>query len=377
MIKIGITGQNGFVGSHLYNTLKHFGNQYEIIPFDRNWFSDPTLLGNFVNSCQVIVHLAALNRHNDASAIETTNVELVKQLINACKQKHAKPHIIISSSTQEALDNPYGRSKKIGKELLMQWATETNSACTALIIPNVFGAFGHPFYNSVVATFCHQLTHGQLPKIEKDAELSLIYIDELVKIIIEQINKSQLLDSPQTTELKISPTKQIKVSVILELVSSYYNSYFKEGKMPNLQNEFERNLFVTFLSFIDFKTFFPFKLKNNTDQRGNFVEIIRLQSGGQVSFSTTHAGITRGNHYHTRKVERFAVIKGEALIQLRKVNTTQVLEFLVNGNEPSFVDMPIWHTHNITNVGKEELLTIFWINEPYNENDADTFFETV
>ena len=144
-----------------------------------------------------------------------------------------------------------------------------------------------------------------------------------------------------------------------------------------IRNQFEINLFNTIRSFLNLNTHFPIKYKNNIDERGNFVEIIRLETGGQVSFSTTKKEITRGNHFHTRKIERFSVIKGKALIQLRKIGTTEVYDYYLSGDEPAYVDMPIWYTHNIKNIGEEELYTMFWINEFYDANDPDTYFENV
>jgi UDP-2-acetamido-2,6-beta-L-arabino-hexul-4-ose reductase len=161
------------------------------------------------------------------------------------------------------------------------------------------------------------------------------------------------------------------------LLDKYATEYFKNGIIPALNTSFERNLFNTFRSYIDIATHNPVKFVQHTDVRGAFVEVIRLNVGGQVSFSTTLPGITRGNHYHTRKIERFAVIKGNALIQLRKVGTDDILSFFLSGDEPAYVDMPIWYTHNIKNIGEEELLTNFWINEFYDQSDADTYFEEV
>ena len=144
-----------------------------------------------------------------------------------------------------------------------------------------------------------------------------------------------------------------------------------------IKNKFEINLFNTFRSYFDLSNHFPIKYKNKIDDRGNFVEIIRLGTGGQVSFSTTKKGITRGNHFHTRKIERFSVIKGDALIKLRKIGTNDTFKYFLSGDDPAYVDIPIWHTHNIKNIGEEELYTMFWINEFYDENDSDTYFENV
>jgi UDP-2-acetamido-2,6-beta-L-arabino-hexul-4-ose reductase len=408
MIKVGITGQAGFVGTHLYNTMGLYSNKFERIEFQDDYFKDKKLLNDFVAKCDVIVHLAAMNRHGDPQVIYDTNLKLVEQLIAACEATDSTPHIIFSSSTQEERDNLYGKSKKEGRQLFEHWAERNNAHFTGLIIPNVFGPFGNPYYNSVVATFCHQLTHNETPNIDIDGELKLIYVGELVNVIIEKIKlhgiekiklhsvtqcntqsdtvkkkeKKTPCDTVSNTvklcETKTIPhTATIKVSALLHKLQSYKEDYLHKGIIPCLDDPFERNLFNTFVCYIDHASFFPFHLKLHTDDRGSFVETIKLHSGGQVSFSTTKPGITRGNHYHTRKFERFAVIKGKARIELRKVGTEKVHTFELDGTKPSFVDMPIWHTHNITNVGDDELLTLFWISEHYDEGDADTFFEKV
>lgn len=381
MIKIGITGQAGFVGTHLYNTLGLHPDQFERIPFEDGFFSIENKLKEFVQSCDTIVHLAAMNRNNDPEVLYQTNIGLVKQLITACEDTKSTPHILFSSSTQEERDNLYGKSKKEGRLLLEQWAEQNQAHFTGLVIPNVFGPFGNPYYNSVVATFCHQLTHNEQPKIEVDGEIKLIYVGELLEYIIEKIKLHSVtpcLDTVLHCEpIFIPHTSEIKVSALLQKLTDFKENYFEKGTIPNLDNPFDRNLFNTFVCYIDHASFFPFKLKLNTDDRGSFVETIKLNSGGQVSFSTTVPGITRGNHFHTRKAERFAVIKGKARIELRRIGTDQVLSFELDGKEPSFVDMPIWYTHNITNTGEEELYTIFWINEHFDANDPDTYFEKV
>jgi len=381
MIKIGITGQAGFVGTHLYNTLGLYSDKFTRIPFEDSLFSDEETLKTFVSSCDVIVHLAAMNRHNDPEVIYQTNIRLVNQLIDACETTGSKPHILFSSSTQEERDNLYGRSKKEGRLLFEQWAQRNNTKFTGLVIPNVFGPFGNPYYNSVIATFCHQLTHNEQPKIEVDGEIKLIYVGELVQEIIDKIEFHSLTQGSNTVlnceTVYVPDTVQIKVSALLQKLEEFKQNYFQLGIIPSLDDLFDRNLFNTFLCYIDHPTFFPFHLKLNTDDRGSFVETVKLNSGGQVSFSTTKSGITRGNHFHTRKAERFAVIKGKARIEFRKIGTDKVYSFNLDGNQPSFVDMPIWFTHNIINIGDEELYTIFWINEHYNPEDGDTYFEKV
>lgn len=371
-IRIGITGQNGFVGRHLYNTLGLYPEKYERIEFQKDFFESEDRLDKFVSQCDVIVHLAALNRHESEQMIFDTNIALSQKLVDSLKRTGSNAHILISSSTQEERDNLYGKSKREARQLLVNWAEEHNGKISGLIIPNVFGAFGKPFYNSFIATFCYQLTHGEEPTIANDGEVNLIYVQELVDFIIQEIENGE---SNPVKEVPFTATK--KVSEVLSLLNNFKSKYFDGGEIPTINNQFEHNLFNTFRTYIDNKSFFPVKFTQHTDARGAFVEVIRLGIGGQCSFSTTVPGITRGNHFHTRKIERFAVIKGKARIQLRKIDSDEVLDFYLDGSEPAYVDMPIWYTHNIKNIGEEDLYTIFWINEPYNPEDADTYFAEV
>jgi UDP-2-acetamido-2,6-beta-L-arabino-hexul-4-ose reductase len=370
-LKVGITGSSGFIGRHLYNTLELFPEEFEQVVFDKSYFDDQRLIG-FVNSCDVIIHLAAMNRHQDMEIVSDTNVLLVNKLIAALENKKEPTHIIFSSSAQEEKGNLYGRSKKEGREKLEKWASQTNNSISGLVIPNVFGPFGKPFYNSVVATFCYQIANNLSPKIDIDVELKLIYVGELVELMLKKIR-----EKTHEPYCIVKHTMEINVTSILKLLQGYDTMYTKQGAIPFLEKAFEINLFNTFRSFIDHETYFPIKLRKNEDERGEFVEIIRLNIGGQVSFSTTRPGITRGNHFHTRKIERFTVIKGKASIELRKVDEDKVIRFELDGREPSYVDMPIWYTHNITNISNEELLTIFWISEQYNSEDPDTYFVKV
>lgn len=369
MIKVGITGQNGFIGSHLYNYLGLKDN-IQRIEFEKSMFDNEHDLMEFVQQCDVIVHLSALNRHEDVNVIYETNVMLVEKLLSACRNSDARPQIIFSSSTQELSDNLYGKSKKIGSEYIENWSKESGATTSSLVIPNVFGPFGKPFYNSVVATFCHQITHDQSPFIHTDSMVKLIYVNELIaeiyNVIIRKISG----------RIEIKHTTEIKVSEILSLLQNFKVLYLEQGIFPNLTQEFEKALFNTFRCYIP-HSYFPRYYKNNIDHRGNFVEIARTSSSGQFSFSTTHRDIVRGNHFHTRKAERFAVIKGKALIQLRKIDSSEIIEYYLDGDQPAYVDMAIWYTHNIKNIGETELVALFWINEPFDSNDPDTFWVNV
>ena len=372
MKKIGITGQTGFIGKHLYNTLGLFPDEFELIEFKKEYFDNPSNLDAFVRHCDVIVHLAARNRHNDPEIIYQTNVGLVKLLIASLERTNTKSHVLFSSSCQEERDNLYGKSKREGRELFSQWAQNSGGIFTGMIIPNVFGPFGHPYYNSVVATFCHQISHGETPTIEVDGDVKLIYVGKLIQIFLEEIRL--VAANPHYI---VSHTCELKVSKILSLLNEYRELYQDKGIIPKLDSMFEINLFNTYRCYMDIESHFPVKLIEHADTRGAFVEVIRLNAGGQISFSTTLPGVTRGNHFHTRKIERFAVIKGKALIQLRQIGTNKIINFEMDDKKPGYVDMPIWFTHNIKNTGKEDVYTIFWINEFYDQGDADTFFEKV
>ncbi|MBC8186313.1 SDR family oxidoreductase [candidate division KSB1 bacterium] len=368
--RIGITGQAGFMGTHLFN---YFGLQKDLvrIPFDDSYFKEQSLLEQFVKQCEVIVHLAAMNRHGDPQVIYDTNIRLVRQLVEAMQKTGSRPHVIMASSTQEERGNHYGRSKKEGREMLAKWAKENETIFTGLVIPNVYGPFGMPFYNSVISTFSYQLTHNERPHIETDASLKLIYVNELVEIIYKTI-----IENINETEYLVKHSDEANVSELLQILQAYQEIYLHSKTFPELRTNFQVNLFNTFRSYIE-TDFFPVNLLKNSDARGTFVETVKASCGGQFSFSTTTAGVTRGNHFHIRKVERFTVIQGEAIICLCKIGTNDIIEYKLNGDQPGFVDMPVWYTHNITNIGNKDLYTLFWINEFFDPNDPDTYFEKV
>jgi UDP-2-acetamido-2,6-beta-L-arabino-hexul-4-ose reductase len=297
---------------------------------------------------------------------------MVKSLLTSLERTNCTPHIIFTSSIQEERNNPYGISKKEGRLLISEWASIVGGRFTGMKAPNVFGPFCKPYYNSVIATFCHQISRGETPHLDNDVELNWLYVGDLIKEIIELIQVGD-----DSHELILPHTTKTKVSEILSLLKYYRKSYQDDGEIPVLANDFQHKLFNTYRCYMDLETYFPNKFVQHADNRGMFIEMARTGIPGQMSFSTTLPGITRGNHFHTRKIERFVVIKGKALVQLRRIGTDEVLNFYLDGNEPAYVDMPIWYTHNIKNIGEDLLYTIFWINEPYNVFDPDTYFEIV
>jgi len=373
MIKIGITGQSGFIGTHLYNYLS-LKNEVKLIPFNKKYFEEKIKLEKFVKQCDTIIHLAGLNRHKNPKVIYDTNIKLVKDLINACDNSNTKPHIILASSTQESKDNLYGKSKKDSRMILEKWARKHNIFFTAMIIPNVFGPFGRPYYNSVIATFCYQITHNEMPEIKVDNELKLIYINELVEEFWKRItrkgekNKIEIYNVPYTS-IK-------KVSEILIILKNFENEYYQKSIIPKLKNKFELNLFNTFRCYIPADKY-PIMLKKYTNEQGIFGDLISTEIPGKFSYSILKNGVIIGNQFHTNKIKRLVVIKGKAKIELRRVGTEKIISFLLDGEKPSFVDMPIWTTYSIANIGNTELYIFSWTNEPYDPNDPDTYFEPV
>ncbi|WP_320908129.1 MULTISPECIES: NAD-dependent epimerase/dehydratase family protein [Bacteroides] len=376
MIRVGITGQSGFIGTHLYNELGLHPDEFLRIPFEDTYFQNDEKLRVFVAQCDVIVHLAGMNRCSDPRLLYNTNVRLVNLLITAMEAEMVTPHVFFSSSTQEERDNEYGKSKREGRILFEEWARRNSGSFTGLIVPNVYGPFGRPDYNSFIATFCYKLTHGSFPQVLQDSSVKLIYVSNLCKHIIRKIYQVKVSGLPVVERDELLYDFEKKVSEILDLLEEYRSFYFERGIIPVLKDSNEINLFNTFCSYMDFSSLYPRKLMRHEDPRGIFVETVKLGIGGQVSFSITVPGVTRGNHYHTRKIERFIVIKGKAKIQLRRIGTDEVLNFFLDGNDPCYVDMPIWYTHNITNIGDEDLYTQFWINEWFDPKDGDTFFES-
>lgn len=365
-LNIGITGIDGLIGWHLRSFL-HGQQGVTVYGADKPEFASAELLQKFAGSCDVIVHLAGMNRGDDAE-LAATNVALTEQLLKACDCAGTKPHIIFSSSTHIYRGTPYGESKKKCAQLLRAWADGNKSVFTNLILPNVFGESGRPFYNSAVSTFCHQLAQGEKPEIIKDIEVELLHAQSVAREIFALINK------PVAGELTLKGHK-ILVSVLLAKLKGMAESY-SANIVPELSDPHSLELFNTYRSYL-FPAKVPVSLDLKKDPRGYLFEAVKSNNGGQTFISSTEPGITRGNHYHARKFERFLVIKGKACIRVRKLFSKEIHEFHVDGENPRYVDMPALHTHNITNTGDSTLMTLFWSNEIFNQADPDTYTETV
>ncbi len=353
------------LGTHIRAYLYGLGD-IEVRAADRQTF-DAGVLPEFVNGCDVILHLAGMNRGED-SLVAQTNLDLTRQLITALETNSSRAHILFSSSTHIERDTAYGTSKREAAALLSEWAEGSGGRFTNVILPGVFGEGGKPYYNSVVSTFCHQLSTGEVPTPHTDSPIEQIHAQAVARHFETLFRKGVIGD------VRIQG-QDMTVYSLLDILSGLRDLY-AQHIIPDLREDIRRDLFNTYRSYL-YPEHYPVALTLHTDPRGSLFEAVKSPNGGQSFISTTYPGITRGNHYHTQKVERFLVIGGEAEIKLRHLFRSEVQTFRVSGERPSYVDIPTLHTHNITNIGDGILTTLFWTHELFDPAQPDTVAELV
>lgn len=366
-MRILITGAKGFIGKNLIVELKNQGYKH-IDEFDLN--TDEALLNEFTASCDFVFHLAGANRPNDETDFERVNRGLTRRLLDSLRKNRNNCPIVVSSSTQAEKENPYGRSKKAGEDEI--FAEEKITAFNAMVyrLPGVFGKWCRPNYNSVVATFCYNIARD-LDIMINDAqtELTLVYIDDVVAEFIKALEGRE---NRQGSFCSVEKVYQIKLG---DLADKLY--LFRKNRetlvMPVLASDFDRALYATYVSYLP-EDNFSYKLVKNRDNRGWLAEFIKSEGFGQIFISKTKPGIIRGNHWHHTKVEKFLVIQGEAVIKFRQVEGDDVLEYRVSGDDPEVVDIPAGYTHSISNIGENELITLFWADESFNPEKPDTYY---
>jgi len=366
MMKVGITGIHGMIGFHLRGFL-HGQKGVEVFGAGRSTFASQAALDEFLSGLDAVVHLAGMNRGDDAE-IEKTNIELASALVAACQRSRRRPHILFASSTHVMRDTAYARSKREATRIFSEWAAREQAVFTNLILPHVFGEGGKPFYNSVVSTFCHQLANGDVPVIVNDGDLELAHSQQVAEKI------SALMREPVAGDVRVTGVP-MRVSELLIRLRGF-DQLYRGLVMPDVREQIDLYLFNTFRSYL-FPGHYPVSLQLHQDARGDLFEAVKSLNGGQCFISTTKPGITRGNHYHTRKIERFLVLGGKGLIRIRKLFSDEVAEFEVTGDRPQYVDMPTLHTHNITNIGESDMTTLFWSHEIFDPVNPDTFPEPV
>lgn len=365
-MKIGITGGAGLLGFHLRARLHALGG-HEVRLADRSTFVSDASLDAFVSGLDALVHFAGMNR-GDEREVEAVNVALAEALSGAMVRTGATPAVVFSNSTHVDRDTGYGRGKRRAAEVFSAWAALRGGRFTDLVLPHVFGEFGRPFANSVVSTFCHQLANGETPEIHVDGQLELVHAQAVAERCLAA------LEIGESGRIRMVG-ERIQVSALLEKLRELHEQY-RAQVMPALGDALTLRLFNTLRSYL-FPRHYPVALALHTDNRGSLFEAVKTRQGGQTFLSSTHPGITRGNHYHLRKVERFLVVSGEAEICLRRLFSDEVIRFRVNGASPCYIDMPTFHTHSISNVGTDEVVTLFWANEIFDPADSDTYAEAV
>lgn len=339
----------------------------QVLAAGRAVLDDAAALREFVAGSQAVVHLAGMNRGADAE-IEAVNLDLADRLIAACEGSGATPHVVYANSAHHDRSTAYARSKRRVGERLAAWAAHHGARYTDFILPNVFGEGGRPFYNSVVATFCHQLAVGKTPRVIDDREIELVHAQEVATHVVDAVQRGV------TGEVRLAG-RPIRVGALLRRLEELLAQY-RQHVLPSFADVFDLSLFNTLRHYL-FPRHYPVRLEIRRDPRGSLFEAVRTMHGGQCFFSSTRPGITRGNHYHRAKVERFLVVQGAARIRIRRLLTTEVTEFDVSGETPAYIDIPTLHTHDITNTGQSDLITLFWAHEFYDPRCPDTYTEPV
>jgi UDP-2-acetamido-2,6-beta-L-arabino-hexul-4-ose reductase len=382
-MRVAVTGAHGFIGSHVMIRLD-LDDRIAGVAVRREAFTDTDALAETVAGADAVVHLAALNRAPDQEDVYATNVRLIETLIAALDVGERPPHVLFASSVQRHTDTPYGRAKRKGERLLEAWAASRSAHLSILEVPNVFGPGCRPFSNSVVATFAHQLARGEQPQVHEDRVLPLLYVGDLADAIVELVRWPEPGHAWPTASLleaggrrpAIGPVYHRSVSQVRDDLDRYARAHAGNRTMPNARSRMDDLLHRTYVSHLPDEAL-RFAPPVHRDERGSLVECVRQQTGGQVFFSVTRPGAVRGQHFHLHKVEKFCVVRGQAVIRLRGVRDGNVRELRVSGDHPEVVDIPVAQVHNIENVGDDDLCTVFWASEVFDPSSPDTHPEVV
>lgn len=365
-MKILVTGAKGFMGKNLVCNLKCAN--HEVYEYDID--TPETELDAFCADCEFVFNLAGINRPKEESKFMEGNFGFASVLLGYLKKHNNKCPIAVSSSTQAVLDNPYGRSKLAGENLLREYSKETGAQVYIYRFPNVFGKWCRPNYNSAVATFCNNIAND-LPITVNDptTELTLVYIDDIVEELFRALDGHPTIDGDVCV---VPVTYKATLGKITDLLYSFRDSR-KTLSVANQSDGFEKKLYATYLSYLPTDKF-SYPLKMNCDNRGSFTEIIRTAERGQFSVNISKPGITKGNHWHNTKNEKFLVVSGKGVIRFRKPDSDEVYEYFVSGDKLEVIDIPTGYTHNIENIGETDLVTFMWANECFDPEKPDTIF---
>lgn len=367
MTKILVTGSNGFVGKNLVAELRNQGYK-DLYLFNReSSFKD---LHDFTKDCDFVFHLAGVNRPKNESEFMEGNQGLTFKLLQYLIKNKNKAPVLITSSIQAEKDNLYGQSKKAGENELYAYAKETGAKVYVYRLPNLFGKWSKPNYNTVVATFCYNVARDiDIQVNNPTAILELAYIDDVMQEFLKALKGNLTLEGDFCV---IPVTHKVKLGDLAEIIRG-----FKESRnslsVPEMRDELTKKLYSTYLSFLPEENF-SYDLKMNVDNRGSFTEFLRTPDRGQVSVNISKPGITKGNHWHHTKNEKFLVVSGNGLIRFRNINSEEIIEYYVNGDKLQVVDIPTGYTHSIVNIGDTDLVTVMWVNESFDPEKPDTHY---
>lgn len=366
MKKVLVTGAAGFIGRNLITALARRGD-LEVLEFDLP--DPPERMETLAREADAAVHLAGVNRPRDESEFVAGNVDLTRRLCGALERAERRAPLILSSSIQAELDNPYGRSKRAAEEVVAEYQRRTGAAVFIYRLPNVFGKWSRPHYNTVVATFCHQISRGLPVEVsDRSRVLRLVYVDDVVRNFEEVLTRAEWV--PGCYRPEVQPEFRLTLGELHDRIVMF-RDLAERGCVPDLADPFNRALYATYVWFSDPAGWArPVLMKR--DPRGWLFELVKSPHAGQVFVSLTRPGVTRGNHYHDTKVEKFCVIRGRGRICLRPVCGGDILEYEVSDDPIRVVDIPPGYTHSIENTGSEDMITLFWASEIFDPDRPDT-----
>jgi UDP-2-acetamido-2,6-beta-L-arabino-hexul-4-ose reductase len=366
-MKILVTGSKGFIGKNLIAELRN-RDYKDILECHRD--TDYTLLEEYCEKADFVFHLAGVNRPQNEEEFDEGNLGFTSTLINTLEKYENDCPVIFASSTQAMLENAYGSSKRAAEDLIFTHAKYSNSKALIYRLPNVFGKWCKPNYNSAIATFCYNVARNLPIKVnDPSTSMKLVYIDDVVEELIRGLDDNQNILG-NFCEVPTSHTTTL--GEIVELIKSFKKSR-EEHSIPNMNDALSKKLYSTYLSYLP-EDQFRYDLKMNVDHRGSFTEFIKTVDRGQVSINVSKPGITKGNHWHHTKNEKFLVVSGHGVIRFRKIDSEEVIEYFVSGEKMEVVDVPTGYTHNIENLGESDMVTVMWANELFTPEKPDTYY---
>lgn len=364
-MKILLTGAKGFIGKNLTYFLKEAG--HEVLCYD---LGDESKLEEYVSSSDFIINLAGVNRPLTKQEFYDGNLNFSARLLDTVAKVNSKSPIILSSSTKASENSDYGKSKKMAEDLFFQFAKENNHPVYVFRLYNVFGKWCRPNYNSVIATWCYNITHNLPLEINKDAPaIYFVYIDDVAADFISVIDGDKKGSDSILYPRHFYCMKLEEIASLLESFKESRNNHM----VPDISTNFAKDLYSTYLSYLD-EDNFTYSLDTHKDYRGSFTEILKTFDEGQISVNVSKPGITKGNHYHHTKNEKFLVVSGTCVTKLRKIDSDKIISIKTSGDKLEIIDIPPGYTHCITNVGKSNSVTLMWANELYDKSKPDTFF---